>query len=97
MYFINFTRKMGTNGSEIARRVANELRYSFYGTEEIENAAREMGFLDGVKQVDERAPSIFERVFSRRPEVHLDHLNSIIYELASRGNAVFLGRGSHIL
>jgi cytidylate kinase len=97
MHFISFTRKMGTNGSEIARRVANELQYSFYDTQAIENAAREMGFLDDVKEVDEKVPSVFERVFSHRPEAHLNHLNSIIYELASRGNAVFLGRGSHIL
>src|SRR5512135_488931 len=97
MYFITFTRKMGTSGSEIARRVANELHYSFYDTEAIENTAREMGFLNDVKEVDERMPSLFERLFSHRPEIHLDRLNAVIYELASRGNAVFLGRGSHIL
>ena len=97
MYFITFTRKMGTNGSEIARRVANELHYSLYDTEAIETTAGEMGFLKDVKEADEKMPSLFERLFSRRPEVHLDRLNSVIYELASRGNAVFLGRGSHIL
>jgi cytidylate kinase len=97
MYFITFTRKMGTSGSEIARRVANELHYSFYDTEAIENTAREMGFLEDVKEVDEKAPSLFQRLFSHQPEIYLDRLNSVIYELASRGNAVFLGRGSHIL
>src|SRR4030067_2261977 len=97
MYFITLTRKMGTNGSEIARRVANQLQYSLYDTEAIENAAREMGFLEDVKEEDEKVPSLFERLFSHRPEIHLDRLNSVIYELASRGNAVFLGRGSHIL
>ena len=97
MYVITFTRKMGTNGSEIARRVANELQYSLYDTEAIENAAREMGFLEDVKEADEKVPSLFQRLFSHRPEIHLDRLNAVIYELASRGNAVFLGRGSHIL
>jgi cytidylate kinase len=97
MYFITFTRKMGTDGSEIARRVADGLQYGFYDTEAIENAAREMGFLQDIKEVDERAPSLFQRLFSHRPEIHLDRLHSVIYELASRGNAVFLGRGSHIL
>ena len=29
MYFITFSRKMGTNGSEIARRVADQLGYDF--------------------------------------------------------------------
>lgn len=97
MYFITFTRKMGTYGSEIARKVANQLKYNLYDTEAIENSAREMGFLNDIKKVDERVPSLFERLFSHKPEIYLDRLNSVIYELASRGNAVFLGRGSHIL
>jgi len=97
MYFITFSRKMGANGSEIAKRVANELHYSLYDTEAIETAAREMGILKDIKEADEKVPSLFERLFSHRPEIHLDRLNSVIYELASRGNAVFLGRGSHIL
>jgi cytidylate kinase len=97
MYFITFSRKMGTNGSEIARRVAEKLEYAFYDTEAIENTAQEMGFLKDVKEIDERAPSLFQRFFSQKPEVDLDRLHSVIYELASRGNAVFLGRGSHML
>ena len=97
MYFITFSRKMGTNGTEIAKRVADQLGYASYDTEAIENTAREMGFLKDVNEIDEKVPSLFQRLFSQKPEVHLDRLNSIIYELASRGNSVFLGRGSHIL
>ncbi len=97
MYFITLSRKMGTNGHEVARRVADQLGYNLYDTEAIENTAKEMGFLKDVKAADEKAPSLFERLFSQQPEVHLDRLHSVIYELASRGNAVFLGRGSHIL
>jgi cytidylate kinase len=97
VYLITFSRKMGTNGSEVARRVANVLQYNFYDTEAIESTAREMGFLKDVKEVDEKPPSLFQRLFTHRPEVYLDRLNSVIYELASRGNAVILGRGSHIL
>jgi cytidylate kinase len=97
MYLITFTRKMGAGGSEIAKGVAARLGYSLYDTEAIENAAREMGFLEDVKDVDEKLPSLFERFFSQRPEIHLDRLSSVILELASKGNAVFLGRGSHVL
>ncbi len=97
MYFLTFSRKIGTNGHEIARRVADQLGYSLYDTEAIENTAREMGFLKDVKEADEKVPSLFERLFSHQPEAHLDRLQSVIFELASRGNAVFLGRGSHVL
>jgi cytidylate kinase len=97
MHFITFSRKMGTNGTEIAKKVAEKLGYHFYDTEGIEKAARERGFLESVKEIDEKAPSIFQRIFSHRPAVDLDRLNSIIYELASQGDAVFLGRGGQIL
>jgi cytidylate kinase len=97
MYFITLSRKMGANGSEIAKRAAAELQYHLYDTEAIETTAREMGFLKDVQDIDRKVPSFFERIFSSRPQMHLDRLMSVIYELASRGDALFLGRGSHIL
>ena len=97
MYFITLSRKMGANGSEIAKRVAGELQCHLYDTEAIENTAREMGFLKDVQDIDKKVPSFFERIFSSRPLMHLDRLMAVIYELASRGDALFLGRGSHIL
>jgi len=97
MYFITLSRKMGANGSEIAKRVAAELGYHLYDTEDIESVAREMGFLRDVRDIDRKVPSLFERIFSSRPQVHLDRLMAVMYELASRGNALFLGRGSHVL
>jgi cytidylate kinase len=97
MHFITFSRKMGTNGTEIARQVANKLAYQFYDTEAIENAAREMGFLSNFKEIDEKAPPLFQRLFSHKPAIELDRLNSIVYELAKQGDAVFLGRGGQIL
>jgi cytidylate kinase len=97
MHFITFSRKMGTNGTEIARQVAEKLGYHFYDTDAIEKAARDMGFLESVKEVDEKVPSLFQRIFSHRPAIDLDRLNSVVYELASRGDAVFLGRGGQVL
>jgi len=97
MYFITFSRKMGANGTEIARQVAEKIGYDFYDTEAIEKAAREMGFLENLKEINEKVPSLFQRVYSHKPAIELDRLTSVVYELAKKGNAVFLGRGSHIL
>jgi len=97
MHFITFSQKMGTNGTEIAKQVATKLGYKFFDTEAIENAAREMGFLESVREIDEKPPSLFQKLFSHRPAIDLDRLNSVIYELAKQGNAVFLGRGGQIL
>jgi len=97
MPFITFSRKMGANGTAIAKQVAEKMGYRFYDTEAIENAAQEMGFLKNFKEIDEKAPSLFQRLFSHKPAIELDRLNSVIYELAGRGDAVFLGRGGQIL
>jgi len=97
MKWITVSRKMGTHGSEIARRVASELGYRFYDTEAINQMAQELGVLGSVMAIDEKAPSVLQRVFSPRPMVYLERLHSVIYELAKQGDAVFLGRGSHLL
>jgi cytidylate kinase len=97
MKWVTVSRRMGTHGSEIAKRVASELGYRFYDTKAINRMAQELGFLESVREVDERVPSIFQRLFSQRPMVYLERLYSVIYELAKQGNAVFLGRGSFLL
>jgi cytidylate kinase len=97
MHFITFSRKMGANGTAIAKQVAEKMGYGFYDTEAIENEARKMGLLESVRKIDEKSPPMIQRLFSHRPTIDLDRLHSVIYELAARGDAVFLGRGSHIL
>ncbi len=97
MYFITLSEMIGTNGEKIARKVAEELKYSFYGEEEIFGAASETGYLSDIKKLDEKAPALLERFFSERPKIYLDRLQSVIYELAKKGNAVFFGRGGKFL
>jgi len=88
---------MGTNGTEIAKLVAKELQYNFYDTEDIEKKAEEMGFLDDIRDVNDKAPPPLKRFFSYRPEICLDRLHAVIYELAHLGSAVILGRGGNML
>ena len=97
MKWITVSRKMGTHGTDIAKRVAVELGYRFYDTDAINAMAKDLGVLESVREVDEKAPPFFQRIFSRRPHVYLERLYSVIYELAKQGDAVFLGRGSHLL
>jgi len=97
MKWITVSRKMGTHGSEIAKRVASELGYRLYDTQAINDKAQELGILGSVEEIDEKTPSRFQRIFSPRPMEDLERLYSVIYELAKQGDAVFLGRGSHLL
>jgi len=97
MKFITFSRQLGTDGHSIAKQVADRLGYKFHDTESIGHAARGMGFLDSVAQIDEKRPSFFQRFFTHKPTINLDRLNSVIYQLANHGDGVFLGRGGQIL
>jgi len=97
MYFITISEMIGTNGEKIARKVAEELKYTFYGEEELFEAASEMGFLSDIKKLGEKAPALLERLFSEKPKIYLDRLQSIIYEVAKKGNAIFFGRGGYFL
>jgi cytidylate kinase len=97
MYFITVSELLGTNGEKIARQVAKILNYTYYGEEELFQAADEMGFLADLKKLGEKGPTLLEKFFSEKPKIYLDRLQSVIYEVAKKGNAVFFGRGSQLL
>ena len=97
MYFITISEMLGTNGEKIARKVAEGLKYTFYGTKELFEAAAAMGFLSDANKSDENVPALLERLFSDKPKIYLDRLQSVIYEVAKKGNAVFFGRGGKFL
>ena len=97
MYFITISEMIGTKGESIARKAAEELNYTFYGEKELFDAASEMGFLSDVQKLDEKSPALLERFFSEKPKIYLDRLQSVIYEVAKKGNGVFFGRGGKFL
>jgi cytidylate kinase len=97
MYFITISEMFGTHGEKVARQVAKKLGYTFYGEEELYKAADEMGFLNDVKKLDEKGPSLLEKFLSERPKIYLNRLQSVILEVAKKGDAVFFGRGSQLL
>jgi cytidylate kinase len=97
MYFITISELLGTKGEQIAREVAKSLNYAYYGEEELLKAAGELGFLKDVQKLDEKGPHFFERFFSEKPKVYLDRLQSVIFEVAKKGDAVFFGKGSQLL
>jgi cytidylate kinase len=97
MYFITLSEMIGTNGEKISRKVAEELKYTFSGEDELFEAASEMGFFSDIKELDEKAPAFFERFLSEKPKIYLDRLQSIIYEVAKKGNTLFFGRGGQFL
>jgi cytidylate kinase len=97
MHFVTISEMLGTDGEKIAREVAKIMGYPFYGKEELFKAADEMGLLHEVEKVEIKSPPLLEKFFSDQPKIYLDRFQSVIYEVAKKGNAVFFGKGSTIL
>ena len=97
MYFITISEMLGAKGDQIAQRVAKGLNYAYYGESELLKFAEEIGFLKDIKKLDEKGPHLLERFFSEKPKVYLDRLQSVIFEVAKKGDALFFGKGSQLL
>jgi cytidylate kinase len=97
MYFITISEMVGTKGAQIAQQVAKGLNYAYYGEAELLKFAEEMGFFTDVKKLDEKGPHLLERFFSEKPKVYLDRLQSVIFEVAKKGDSLFFGKGSQLL
>ena len=97
MYFVTVSEMLGTGGESVARKVAEKLAYPFYAKEELFKAADEMGYLADVSHLELKSPHLLEKFFSDKPRIYLDRFQSVIYEVAKKGNALFFGKGSQLL
>jgi cytidylate kinase len=97
MYFVTISEMSGTRGAQIAQQVSKGLNYAYYGETELLKFAEEIGFFADVKKLDEKGPHLLERFFSEKPRVYLDRLQSVIFEVAKKGDALFFGKGSQLL
>jgi cytidylate kinase len=97
MYFITISEMMGTEGEKIAKEVAKKMGYPYYGKEELFKAAEEAGLLSDVQKLELKNPPLLEKYFSDKPRIYLDRFQSVIYDVAEKGNAVFFGKGSQLL
>jgi cytidylate kinase len=97
MYFVTVSEMLGSGGENVARQVAEKLNYPFYAKEELFKVADEMGYLSDLSHLELKSPHLLEKYFSDKPKIYLDRFQSVIYEVAKRGNALFFGKGSQLL
>jgi len=98
MPLVTITQNIACGGIDIACRVAGELGVKLYDDRELKEAALRMGIRsEDLASLDEKAPGFFDRVLSRRPELYLDLMEAVVYEVARKGEGVILGHGSQIL
>ena len=98
MSLITISRSMGCGGTKIASLVADELKLELYDDRRLQQEAIKMGIRsEELESLDEKAPGFFDHLRGYRPELYLDLMESVVYEVAQRGKGVILGHGSQLL
>jgi cytidylate kinase len=98
MSLVTITQGIGCGGGAIARKVAEALGVTLFDDDRLQREALEMGLhLAELKSLEEKGPGLFERLFSRRPEIYLDLMKSVVYRAAAKGEGVLFGHGGPIL
>jgi cytidylate kinase len=98
MALITLTRSIGCGGTAIAQSIAKELQLEVYDDQRLQQEAMKLGIdSEELKEVDEKAPPLFDSLFSQKPKAYLDLLEATVYEVARRGEGIIFGHGSQIL
>ena len=98
MPLITITRALGSGEMSIAGGVAEALKIKTYDDFELKQIALKMGVQSqNLKSLDEKAPRFFDRILSKTPQVYLELMESVIYEVAKQGDGVIIGHGSQFL
>lgn len=92
MPVITISREVGSQGTVIGKRIANELNYRYVDKDLIAEVLEEYGFLD-FERVYEAAQGFWDR-FDKRTTETVEMLNRVIRALAHHGDLVIMGRGS---
>lgn len=95
MALITITSGIGCGAEEIGLLVAEKLSLEFYDDRRLEEEAVKMGIPpEGLSGFDEKAPGLLNRLFGRKPEIYLNLVHSLLYQVSSGDKAVLLGHGA---
>lgn len=98
MPLITISHSLGSRGVEIARLTAAALELPLYDDRKMQGMALASGMHpDDLGGLDENAPGFFDRILSHRPDIYLDYMESLVYEMARHGAGVIVGHGSQML
>ena len=98
MSLITIAGGLGSGGTKIAQLVADGLKLELYDDERLQQEAIKMGIRpEELRSMDEMAPGFFDQLWSSKPELYVDLMESVVYGLAGKGEGVILGHGSQLL
>ena len=97
MALITFTSSFGSGGEKIARMLSEKLGIEFFDDSKLQQKAISIGIpAKDLEGLDEKAPRLFDRLFTNRPALYLDILGSVVYDIASGGQGVIVGHGAQV-
>jgi cytidylate kinase len=95
MPLITLTSNFGSGAQKVARRVSEELKVELFDDAKLQEKALSMGYSKkDLEGIDEKAPRLFDRLFTNKPEMYLDLLGSVVLDIASKGEGVIIGHGA---
>lgn len=98
MPLITISQNLGSGGTEIAKRVAEELDIVLYDNSRLQTEALNLNIRpDDLKISDDKAPGLFDRILGRKPDMYLDLMEAVVYEASRHGQGVIIGHGSQML
>lgn len=98
MAIVTIARQLGSQGDELGAKLAERLGYDCIDKERLSSEAETYGLLQPeFAKIGEKRPGFLDRLFRERQLTFIDLVQSMIYDFAGTGNAVFIGLGSHII
>ncbi|MBW1691465.1 MAG: cytidylate kinase family protein [Deltaproteobacteria bacterium] len=98
MSLITITSSMGTGGITISRQVADALNLELYDDQRLQEEAEKIGISpEHIESLDEKAPGLFSRLLSYKPQAYVDLVQAVVYGVARRGEGVIFGHGAQFL
>jgi cytidylate kinase len=98
MSLITISESIGCDGMKIAASVADELKLELYHDDRLEKEAVRLGIKPEVlRDLDEKAPGLLSRIFTDRPQIYMNLLYGVVYEVARGGQGIIMGHGSQVL
>ena len=98
MSLITISGGKGCGVEQIARLTAKATNLEVYDDLRLQQEAVKLGIeSEDIKEMGEKAPGFFDVLWGRKPEVYLDLMESLIYEVSRSGRGIILGHGSPFL
>jgi len=98
MALITVSGGMGCGADKVARFVAEKAKLTLYDDQKLQMEAIKLGLRSQeLKGFDEKVPGFFDSLRGFNPELYIDLMESVIYEVSRSGAGIILGHGSQLL